>query len=61
MDLSEQQKPRRGIEAMEKLRDQMRELIAMGKSRKQISLALGISPSRVTRILGAVRAYRRRA
>ena len=51
---------RRSRAVMEALRTQMRELEALGKTRKEIAGALACTPAQVTKGLGPVRAWRER-
>lgn len=51
---------RRSKAAMKALVEQMRDMEAQGKSRKEIALTLNCTPAQVTRGLGPVRQWRGR-
>jgi len=56
----EEKQKRRSIAEVAALKEQARQMEAEGKSRKEIGFTLRLSPSQVTRALGAIRPWRDR-
>lgn len=58
--MDEIKKERRSRGAVARLKPRMLELVAEGKSRKEIALALSLTPCQVTLTLGPVRPWKGR-